>query len=72
MLRGNYNTNFDCVEPEQIEDKNVDNFMDELNKLFKKYNLSISHEDGQGCFLIEEYEEYNIKWLNAARINFKE
>ena len=70
MLREKYVTSFFNNEPEKIEDKNVDNFMDDLNKLFKKYNLSIAHEE-YGQFLIEEYNDDNIECLNAASTNFK-
>lgn len=42
------------------------NFFDELDKLCLKYNLSISHEDGHGSFIIEEYKETNMNWLRNA------
>ena len=30
-------------------------FLEEIVAICKKYNLSISHEDGQGNFIVEEY-----------------
>ena len=45
----------------------VNEFLEEIIKLCKKYKLSISHEDTQGSFIIEEYSEKNIKWLQQAR-----
>ena len=41
-------------------------FLDEIETLCKKYNLSIAHEDGQGSFIIADYNELNINWLNNA------
>lgn len=34
----------------------------------KILNLSISHEDGMGNFIIENYQKENIKWLKGANI----
>lgn len=50
--------------PEEIKD-----FLNEINTICEKYNLSISHEDGHGAFIIEKYDEQNIKWLNQATIS---
>ena len=51
-------------------------FYDEIDSVCKKYNLSISHEDSQGSFIIENYHKlfHNIrsitlgytKWLEDA------
>ena len=42
-------------------------FLNELDELCIKYDISISHEDSQGSFILETYDDYNIKWLRAAR-----
>ena len=44
----------------------VDAFLKEIKKVCKKHGFSISHEDEQGSFIIEEYRQSNIDWLNAA------
>lgn len=49
-----------------MSDLKMKEFIDEIIKVMKKYNLSISHEDSHGSFIIEKYEEYNIKWLKDA------
>ena len=49
--------------------ENIINFLNEITKIYKKYNLSLSHEDAQGSFIIEKYDEYNIKWLKNSLIN---
>jgi len=41
-------------------------FINEIIGICRKYNLSLSHEDSQGGFLIEEYKEHNINWLKGA------
>lgn len=49
-------------------DEKIKSFLDEIEKLCKKYELSISHEDGGGSFIIEGYDDYNIEWLRSARV----
>ena len=45
-------------------------FFKEIEDVCLKYNLSISHEDSHGGFIIEEYDKYNIDWLNCASKNY--
>ena len=52
----------------EAPDKLVE-FFNEVDKICKKYNYSISHEDGHGAFEIEEYDKNNIDWLKSANIN---
>lgn len=47
--------------------KKMVNFLNEIQEICKKYNLSISHEDSQGAFIIERYFENNIEWLKDAQ-----
>ena len=49
-------------------DEKIKSFLDEIEKLCKKYELSISHEDCGGSFIVEEYDDYNIEWLRSARV----
>lgn len=46
----------------------VDRFIEEIIEVCKRHNLSISHEDGHGAFLIEEQDEHNFGWLRNAHI----
>ena len=50
----------------EIENKSIDNFLNEINGICKKYNFSITHEDGYGAFQITRYDERNEKWLSWA------
>ena len=45
-------------------------FIEEIEAVCKKYNLSISHEDGQGAFVIEKFSQENLNWLKRADINW--
>ena len=63
--------NWDLNKSEEIEQpKEMKEFIEEIIKVMKKYNLSISHEDSQGAFIIEKYDKNNIKWLKDAMKNY--
>lgn len=38
-------------------------FLIDLFKLYKKFGVSISHEDSEGEFLLEKFNERNVKWM---------
>lgn len=60
-----------CIgKPEPIEDVYVDAFLYEIELVCKKHKLSISHEDSQGSFVIEEYDSHNIKRLMNSAVDF--
>lgn len=44
-------------------------FYDDLIEVFKRHNLSIAHEDYHGGFIIENYNDYNVKWLMDASLD---
>jgi len=48
------------------DDIKMKNFIDDIIEIYKKHNMSLSHEDAHGCFEVEELTEYNIKWLKEA------
>lgn len=52
--------------PNMVPRVDIEKFFDELFILYKKYNLSISHEDCQGSFIIEDYKESNLEWIKDA------
>ena len=41
-------------------------FLEDIFKVYQKHNLSISHEDTGGAFIITRYDEDNIDWLKGA------
>ena len=61
------------IKSEEIETpEEVINFLNEIDDICKKYNLSISHEDCHGAFIIERYDNFNIKWLKDCLLNIEE
>jgi hypothetical protein len=51
---------------EVIDDKVIDEFLVELEALYRKYGLSIAHQDAHGAFIIDKLGEENISWIKAA------
>lgn len=65
--------NWSLIKNDDIETpENIIKFLNEITKIYKKYNLSLSHEDCHGAFIIEKYDETNIKWLKDCLINVEE
>lgn len=60
---------WDCNRKDNVEDKNIDNFLVEIFKVCEKHGYSIAHEDVKGGFLITKYNDYDVKWLNDAMID---
>lgn len=52
--------------------KEMEDFLNDIETVCVKHGLSISHEDYHGVFLIEEYDEDNIKWLFGASKCYKD
>lgn len=46
----------------------IKKFFKEYEELCKKYNFSLAHEDCQGGFILEKFDEYNINWVKEAYI----
>lgn len=38
-------------------------FLREYEDLCRKHNISLSHEDGHGAFIFQEFDEDNIDWV---------
>lgn len=51
---------------EDHESKRIDAFLQEIAEVCKKHGLSISHEDAHGAFVIEKYDDGDVKRLFAA------
>lgn len=46
--------------------EDVDAFLEDIIKVCLEHNMSLSHEDTQGGFLVENLKEINFSWLYAA------
>ena len=49
----------------------IENFMREYEELCVKHGMSLSHEDCQGGFIIDEYDADNVKWVKSAINGFE-
>lgn len=43
-------------------------FLEAVAALSMAYNVSLAHEDSQGAFIVEPYDEGNVEWLMNADI----
>lgn len=50
------------------ESEEVDVFLEEIVQVCKEHGFSLAHEDIQGGFIVETYDEDNIEWLMDAAI----
>lgn len=57
-----------CHINDFVENERVDAFIERVIALSQQYGLSISHEDGQGAFLIRKQDDFYNKWLRNAHI----
>ncbi len=46
-------------------------FFEEIEKVCQKHGLSISHEDGHGSFIINEFDKDDIEWLKGANLSME-
>jgi len=44
-------------------------FLEEIEKVCKKHNISITHQDHQGAFQLDEYKERYMRWFMSAEID---
>lgn len=56
------------VHPNYIETpQKIKDFYKEYCELCRKHNISLSHEDGHGAFIIDETDlEHNLEWVAEA------
>ena len=48
------------------QSEKVKAFLNAISDLSLQSGLSLSHEDWQGSFIVEDYDPKNIQWLNNA------
>ena len=49
----------------------IKNFMRDYEELCIRHGMSLSHEDCQGAFIIDEYDEDNVEWVKSALDGFE-
>lgn len=47
----------------------VEAFLDDIDGVFRKHDLSLGHEDSHGGFIVEPFCEYNVEWVRAAALD---
>lgn len=58
------------IKDEKIKEAiRVSKFLFELNQLCEKHDMSISHEDGHGNFIIESYKWQNMERMGQSEIH---
>lgn len=64
---------WDIIKGENVKTpEEVIKFLNEIDNICKKYNFSISHEDSHGAFILEKYDDYNIRWLKDCLLDLEE
>lgn len=56
----------------KIKEECKQKFLASLIEVYEEYGLSLSHEDGQGGFIVEELSAHNVEWLREAYIRSEE
>lgn len=51
-----------------VINEKANKFIEEFKELCKKHNLSIGHKDEYGAFIITDFDEKYIKWMEAALV----
>jgi hypothetical protein len=49
-----------------VHKKKVQYFLNRIREVCRNLGFSLAHEDFHGAFIIEDYDEQNIKWLFSA------
>ena len=67
------NFTWDCAKREHtpMPDK-MKAFLADIIIVCSRHGLSLSHEDGHGAFIVQDYSEKNIEWLLEAHKDFYE
>lgn len=50
-----------------ISEEQANEFLSEIEELCRKHNISISHEDTHGAFILERFDEDLLEWLKYAQ-----
>ena len=59
---------WDTRSRKKVENAKADNFINDIIKVCKTHDLSLSHEDFHGAFQIDSFKSRNIEWLKRAHV----
>lgn len=54
------------LKPVNIRKKKLGTFKHELIALYRKHGVSIGHEDNHGAFIIRDFCESDVRWIENA------
>jgi len=57
-----------AVKKKKSPQERIDAFGEAIEKACRKYGVSISHEDREGGFIIEPFNEDLMNWFKAADV----
>jgi len=49
-----------------VRTQKIQSFLNDIVEVYQKHGLALGHEDSQGAFIVEKYEEEFVKWLFEA------
>ena len=52
-------------------EERIKNYMKEYEELCIRHGMTLSHEDSQGAFIIDEYDKDNVEWVKSALNGFE-
>ncbi len=59
---------WDCRVKAEKENEKAAAFLKDIVEVYKKHGLSLAHEDHNGSFEIEDYNEDNVYWVMSSDI----
>jgi hypothetical protein len=64
---------WDKIQGARVESpQKVEDFIAAYDELCRVHGLTLSHEDGHGCFIIENLSERNLDRVKDARLRLED
>lgn len=52
-----------------INKKKLADFLDEIEAVCRKHQITIAHEDSNGGFLFDDFRQRNLSWLREGLVS---
>lgn len=63
---------WDLIKSKFIETpKEMEAFLNDIVEVYERHGLSLSHEDCHGAFIVEDYNERNVRWIRNAHKGYR-
>ena len=63
---------WDCNNSCETQSSRVDAFLEDIARVCKDWDFSISHEDKNGDFIVTDFNGHDIEWLMGAAVQLHE